>query len=82
MLTISETTFNNAKMLYPDEWILFGNPEIKNTSVVKGVLLYHSKDKKKVYHVGKNLAEGYQSVTIVYTGNLRQTHHIGILKRV
>lgn len=79
MLNLTETTFENVKKIYPDEWVLFGNPELKATSVVKGILLFHSKDKKQVYYSGKDMAKGYQSVTIVYTGNLRNNHHIGIL---
>ena len=41
-------TFNEIKKLYPDEWVLLGDPEMKNTSVLGGVVLYHSKDKKEV----------------------------------
>jgi len=41
-------SFDELKKIYPDEWVLLGNPEMKNTSVLGGVVLYHSKDKKEV----------------------------------
>lgn len=40
--------FEKIKQFYPDEWVLLGNPEMKNTTVLGGVVLYHSKDKKEV----------------------------------
>ena len=39
-------SFEQVKQLYPNEWILFGNPQMKNTTVTGGVVLFHSKDKK------------------------------------
>ena len=36
-------SFDELKKIYPDEWILLGNPEMKNTSVLGGIVLYHSK---------------------------------------
>ena len=81
-MNTSITTFEDAKKLYPDEWVLFGNPELNNTSVVNGVILFHSKDKKEVCYIGKKMTIGYKSVTIVYAGNLKHSRHIGILKRI
>ncbi|MDZ4759373.1 MAG: hypothetical protein SGJ10_14700 [Bacteroidota bacterium] len=42
------------KKLYPDEWILLGNPETNDTSVLGGIALYHSKDKKEVCYIGRD----------------------------
>lgn len=41
-------SFDELKKKYPDEWVLLGNPEMKNTSVLGGIVLYHCKDKKEV----------------------------------
>ena len=56
VLTIAE-----IKAQYPDEWVLVGNPIIKDTKLLNGIVLYHSKDKKEILslpdadgeHIGK-----------------------------
>ena len=73
---------DELKKIYPDEWILLGNPEIKNTNVLGGVVLYHSKDKKEVCYIGRDKTANYDTVTIAYAGSLKQHRKIGILKRI
>ena len=75
-------TFDELNKLYPNEWILLGNPEMKNTSVLGGVVLYHSKDKKEVCYIGRDKIADFQTVTIVFAGDLKQSRKIGILKNV
>ena len=43
-------TFDEVKKMYPDESILFSNPEMKNKAVLGGVVVYHSKDKKQCHY--------------------------------
>ncbi|MBC8111837.1 MAG: hypothetical protein H7Y04_12320 [Verrucomicrobia bacterium] len=74
--------FDKLKKLYPDEWVLLGNPEIENTSVIGGIVLYHSKDKKEVCYIGKDKTADYTTVTIAFTGDAKQHRKIGILKRL
>ena len=74
--------FDELQKLYPNEWILLGNPEMKNTSVLGGVVLYHSKDKKEVYYIGRDKTAGFSTVTIAFAGNLKQNRNIGILRRI
>ncbi len=59
------------KKKYPDEWVLLGDPEMKNTSVLGGVQLYHSKDKKEVCYIGRDKTTDYESVTIAFAGDLK-----------
>ena len=75
-------SIEDIKNKYPDEWILLGNPEIKNTLVLGGIVLYHSKDKKEVCYIGRDKISGYSTVTIAYAGNLKQNRKIGILSRL
>jgi hypothetical protein len=75
-------SLDELKKLYPDEWVLLGNPEIKNTSVLGGVVLYHSKDKKEVCYIGRDKTEGYDTVTIAYAGDVKKKRTIGIFARV
>jgi hypothetical protein len=74
--------FDQVKQQYPDEWILLGNPEMKNTTVTGGVVLYHSKDKKEVCYIGRDKTGDFPKVTIVFTGKLKHHGTIGILKRI
>lgn len=74
--------FDELKKLYPDEWVLLGNPQIINTSVLGGIVLYHSKDKKEVCYIGRDKTAGFSTVTIAFTGNLKQHRKIGILRRI
>ena len=74
--------FDELKKLYPDEWILLGNPQMKNTSVLGGVVLYHSKDKKEVCYIGRDKTAHFSTVTIAFAGDLKQHRKIGILRRL
>ena len=75
-------TFDKVKELYPNEWILLGNPEMKNTSVIGGVVVYHSKDKKEVCYIGRDKTADFAKVTIAFAGDLNQNRKIGILRRL
>jgi len=43
----SYITFDDLKKLYPDEWILLGDPKMKNTSVLGGIVFTTARTKKK-----------------------------------
>lgn len=74
--------FDELKKLYPDEWVLLGNPQMKNTSVLGGIVVYHSKDKKEVCYIGRDKTTDFSTVTIAFTGDLKQHRKIGILRRI
>lgn len=76
------TSIQTLKEKYPNEWLLLGNPIIKNTKVLGGEVLYHSKDKKEVCYIGKEKVNNYDSVTLTYTGEINKLRKIGILKRL
>ena len=71
-------TFDQAKMKYPDEWVLFGDPDMINTSVLGGIVVYHSKDKKEVCYIGKDKIGNFKTVTIAFTGEIFETNKEGI----
>lgn len=75
-------TFDKVKELYPNEWVLLGNPEMKNTSVIGGVVVYHSKDKKEVCYIGRDKTADFAKVTIAFAGDLNQNRKIGTLRRL
>ena len=46
-----QLTITDIKNLYPEEWVLLGNPIMDESKidVLEGIPLFHSKDKKEVY---------------------------------
>ena len=62
------SSINDIKQSYPDEWILLGNPEIdeKNQTILSGVVLYHSPDKKEVNYLGKPMTVGYDTTALFF----------------
>jgi hypothetical protein len=56
------------KQSYPDEWILLGNPEIdeQNQTILSGVVLYHSPDKREVVYLGKPLTAEYEKIAMFF----------------
>ena len=74
--------FDELKKLYPNEWVLLGDPQMKNTSVLGVIVLYHSKDKKEVCYIGRDKTADYSTVTIAFAGDLSQTRKIGLMKRI
>jgi hypothetical protein len=75
-------TIANIKAQYPDQWVLVANPVIKDTKILNGIVLFHSKDKKKVCYLGKNLTQGYDKITLTFTGTIKTIRRIGIMKRL
>ena len=73
VLTIAE-----IKTQYPDEWVLVGNPNLGNAEtlgtiikkIIDGVVLFHSKDKHEVAYKGKEARQGYDNVTLIFTGEI------------
>ena len=62
-------TIEQIKRQFPDEWILLGNPEIAETSVLGGVVVYHSKNKKDLLN-GRDLLTSFELSTWVFTGEI------------
>jgi hypothetical protein len=46
----------DIKILYPDEWVLIGNPIMDDSKidVLSGIPLFHSKDKREVCYIGRD----------------------------
>ena len=71
-------SFDNIKMLYPNEWVLIGNPSLRNDEVeativsqlLGGIVIFHSKDKMELAYKGRELNKGFESVTCVWTGEI------------
>lgn len=81
-MSSSFISFEKVKKMYPDEWVLLGDPEITDTKVLGGTVVYHSKDKKEVCYIGKDKTTAFSKVTIAFTGDIKLHRKIGILRRL
>jgi hypothetical protein len=66
------------KALYPDEWVLLGNPLMDDSDidVLSGIPLFHSKDKKEVCYIGRDKTSNFNKITLIYTGSFKPTRKI------
>ena len=77
-IALQKISFDEIKILYPDEWILIGSPEMDTpllqTSIrnklKSGVVLYHSKDRREIGYKAKEMRQGYKKVTLIYSGEI------------
>ncbi len=85
------STTNELKLLgyseistsFPDEWILIANPVVNENSIlVKGIVLFHSKDKREVCYKGRDQVEEFEKISLIYTGQYNTQRKVGIMKRV
>jgi hypothetical protein len=75
----------DIKKLYPNEWVLLGNPTMDNTKidVLAGIPIFHSQDKKEVCYIGRDKTSEYNKITLIYTGSFRPIRKItGIFNRI
>lgn len=76
MQHITAFTFKEIKTMYPDEWVLVGDPEMDESAttgsvalrLLGGVVLLHSKDRREIALKAKSAREGFKNVALVYTG--------------
>ena len=81
----TDLNIDDIKTLYPNEWVLLGNPKMDESKidVVSGVPVYHSKDKKEVCYIGRDKTSEFDKITLIYTGSFRPTRKItGIFNRI
>ena len=73
-------SFESIRTLYPDQWVLIGDPILDDTSplgsiaskLMSGVVLLAGKDKREIAYKAKEVRKDYESVTCVYTGAIPQ----------
>lgn len=65
---MNELTIDQIKANYPDEWVLVGNPDYAGATVLGGVVIDHSKDKREIAYRQPNWRERFQTAITVFTG--------------
>jgi hypothetical protein len=80
-----ELNISEIKKLYPDEWVLVGNPVMDESKihVLSGIPIYHSKDQREVCYIGRDKTADYNKITLIYTGTFKPIRKItGIFNRI
>lgn len=84
-LPLTTLPLTELQQRYPDEWVLLGNPVLDEShlTVLSGIPLYHSKDKREVCYRGRDQTADYEKITLIFTGAARPVRKItGIFNRV
>ena len=76
--------YSEISTSFPNEWILIANPVVnENSVIVKGIVLFHSKDKKEVCYIGRDKTSNFEKITLIYTGTFKSARKItGIFNRI
>ncbi len=78
-LTIAE-----IKTQYPDQWVLVGNPLLRDDNfvgsilqkLISGLVLYHSKDKREIAYKTQDLTKDVERFTCIYTGEIPKNRRL------
>ena len=72
---MQQLTIEEIRSQYPDQWVLIGNPVLKNPDLapivqqlIQGFVLAASKDKREVAFKAKEARIGYNSTACIWTG--------------
>jgi hypothetical protein len=79
------TNISEIKNLFPNEWVLLGNPTMDESKidVLSGIPIYHSKDKKEVCYIGRDKTVGFDKITLIYTGSFQPMRKLtGVFRRI
>ena len=77
MTTEGFLTIEQIRQLWPDEWVLLGNPIMEHTKVLGGVPVFHHKDKRELVK-GKELLQPFATKTWTFTGEFRLRRKLNI----
>jgi hypothetical protein len=69
VLTDEAISFEEMKALYPEEWVVVGDPEYDEfDDLIGGVVLMHDKDKRKMAYQAQDLVKSWETFAVIYTG--------------
>ncbi len=71
-------TWSKIKELYPNQWVLLGNPELRNLKInasfmsrlISGYVLLANKDKRELAYQSREVVGGYNETVCIYTGEV------------
>ncbi|MFM9837375.1 MAG: hypothetical protein ACKVOQ_03870 [Cyclobacteriaceae bacterium] len=74
--------WEKIKNLYPDEWVVIGNPLFDGMKILKGTVLAHHSDKRVASIEGGERRKGFEKFTLTFTGQHPTNYHIGLLRTI
>lgn len=71
-------TIEEIKTQYPDQWVLVGNPQMREGNfvgplirkIIGGIVLFHSKDKRELGYKAVEIAQSVEETACIYTGEI------------
>ena len=71
-------SFEEIKKMFPDEWVLLGNPEYTddNSEVISATVVYHAPDKRDIAASGISWKKTFERATMRYTGTFPKNRRI------
>ena len=71
-------TIEEIKAQYPNQWVLVGNPKMREDNFVgsilqkikSGLVLYSSSDKREIAYKAQDLVKSVERFTCIYTGDI------------
>jgi hypothetical protein len=71
-------SFEEIKRLFPDEWVLLGNPIYTDDDlgVISAIVIIHDKNKHELVKKRVNWREKYHSATTIFTGSFPQKRYL------
>jgi hypothetical protein len=71
-------SFEEIKKLFPDEWVLLGNPEYSDDDldVIAATVILHDKSKHELIKKRVRWRDSYHSATTVFTGTFPKKRYL------
>ncbi len=71
-------TFEQIKILYPNQWVLVGNPKLRNPKIngafagrfVSGIVLSAHENKRILADEAKKIERNFEETACLFTGNI------------
>jgi hypothetical protein len=76
----NKLSFAAIKTMYPNEWVLVGNPLLHQASVAEGLVVFHHESKRAVCEFARSIITQFEMVKIVFTGDMPKVSRLGIFK--
>jgi hypothetical protein len=70
MITKQTLGIAEIRQLYPNQWVLLANPEFLGATVLRGIVLAYSQDKREIAYSGVDWRASFESATTIFTGEM------------
>jgi hypothetical protein len=80
---VKSINIEEIKQLYPNEWVLLGNPDMDGTTIISGVVVFHAPTKQGLLE-GRHLLKPFKHSTWTFTGERQRgtRQWVGIFRQI